>query len=490
MIVCHAFPPSFESAGACPFGPDVARDLGDLLVRDVEAVVALEGQEEVVARDARDRLRLEAQQPADAVVLVNDVVAGPQVGEALERTPHARVGARRPLAEDLCVREEDEVEVAQDEPAARGRDREHEPRLVRQIVALVEHDRLDAAEEPLRPQRLSAMHERDDDPVPGPDVAEQVALRLGEAARRDGRALRLEGVWLAARELGQPDGRAEVELRAELLPHGLDGLLRLPDEVGRGQGRDEIGRNGVRHAVVRQARLDEVDAPLRRREDHRFAQPVQCSLRERRERPERFDLVAEQLDPHGLPAGRREDVHDPATDGELSAFLGLRHPLVAGQGESFRQRLDAGLVPDPEHDRLRPSLLRRDSLRRSERRGAHEAAAREHLERTRPLAHEVRRRLEPAPPAHAARREQADPLLAEVPAGALGRIPRLRVVGEHADERTAASLVESGEEERQQRLRDPRVARAAPRTRAGARPARTSGRAVQAPVCRFGSDGP
>ena len=205
------------------------------------------------------------------MVLVDDVVAGPQVGEALERTADARVRARRPLAEDLRVRQEDEVEVAQDEAAARRRDREHEPRLVRQVVALVEHDRLDPAEEPLRAQRLAAMHERDDDPVPAADVAEQVALRLGQAARRDGRALRLEGVGLAGRELGQPDGRAEVELRAELLAHGLLGLVRLPDEVGRGQRRDEIGRNGVRLAVVRQARLDEVDAPLGGRVDDRLA---------------------------------------------------------------------------------------------------------------------------------------------------------------------------------------------------------------------------
>src|SRR5207237_6874488 len=54
---------------------DVARDLPDLLVRHVEAVVAAEGEEQVVAGDAGDRLRLEAEQLADAVVLVDDVVA-------------------------------------------------------------------------------------------------------------------------------------------------------------------------------------------------------------------------------------------------------------------------------------------------------------------------------------------------------------------------------------------------------------------------------
>ncbi len=112
---------------------------------DVEAVVALEGEEEVVARDAGDRLRLEAEQLADAVILVDDVVAGAEVGEALERPPEADVRARRALAEDLRVREEDEPEVAQDEAAAGRRDGEHEPRLGRELVARLEHGRLDVA---------------------------------------------------------------------------------------------------------------------------------------------------------------------------------------------------------------------------------------------------------------------------------------------------------------------------------------------------------
>ena len=70
---------------------DVAGDLPDLLVRDVEAVVAPEGELEVVARDLRDRSRLEAEELPDAVVLVDDVVAGAQVGERLERATEVRV---------------------------------------------------------------------------------------------------------------------------------------------------------------------------------------------------------------------------------------------------------------------------------------------------------------------------------------------------------------------------------------------------------------
>src|SRR5207249_6142689 len=52
-----------------------------------QPVVAPEAEEEVVARDARDLLRLEAEQLSDAVVLVDDEVAAPQIRERLERAP-------------------------------------------------------------------------------------------------------------------------------------------------------------------------------------------------------------------------------------------------------------------------------------------------------------------------------------------------------------------------------------------------------------------
>src|SRR5205823_2348412 len=109
--------------------PDVARDLAELLVRDVEPVVAAEAEEEVVPRDARDGLRLESEQLADAVVLVDDEVAGAEIGERLDRAAEPRVGPRRPLAEDLRVGQEHEPELAPDEAAPCRRDGEEELRL-------------------------------------------------------------------------------------------------------------------------------------------------------------------------------------------------------------------------------------------------------------------------------------------------------------------------------------------------------------------------
>jgi len=72
-------------------------------VRDIEAIVTLEGEEEVVPGNSGNSFRLEAEKLPDPMVLVDDVVAGPQVREALKRPAEPGVGARRTLAEDLRV---------------------------------------------------------------------------------------------------------------------------------------------------------------------------------------------------------------------------------------------------------------------------------------------------------------------------------------------------------------------------------------------------
>jgi hypothetical protein len=96
-------------------------------VRDVQPVVASEAEEEVVARDAGHFLGLEAEQLPDAVVLVDDEVATAEIRERLERAAADSPFTRWPLAEDLCVRQEDDAQVAPDEAASRGRDRSSSP---------------------------------------------------------------------------------------------------------------------------------------------------------------------------------------------------------------------------------------------------------------------------------------------------------------------------------------------------------------------------
>ena len=57
------------------------------------------------------------------------------------------------------------------------------------------------------------------------------------------------------------------------------------------------------------------------------------ALRERREPPQRLDLVAEQVDPHRAVLGGREHVEQAAADRELPAILDLVDALVAGGDE-------------------------------------------------------------------------------------------------------------------------------------------------------------
>src|SRR5262249_37018882 len=60
---------------------DVAAQFRQLFGGDVDAILAFVFEVEVVAGDAADLTRLEAGEAGDAVVLVDDVVADPKLGE-------------------------------------------------------------------------------------------------------------------------------------------------------------------------------------------------------------------------------------------------------------------------------------------------------------------------------------------------------------------------------------------------------------------------
>jgi hypothetical protein len=176
--------------------PDVAGELADLLVGDEEAIFPAEGEMEVVARDAGHLLRVEPEELPDAVVLVDDVVAEPQLGEARERPTQPRVRTGRALPEDLRVGQERDPQLARDEASAGGYDREADTRLGREGIAQLEQRRVDLAEEPRLALGLAEVRERDDDAVSRADETRELVLRLAEAARCDCRPLRLERVCL------------------------------------------------------------------------------------------------------------------------------------------------------------------------------------------------------------------------------------------------------------------------------------------------------
>ena len=180
---------------------------------------------------------------------------------------------------------------------------------------------------------------------------------------------------------------------------------------------------------------------------------MERALRERRERTHRLDLVAEEVDPERLAARRREDVDDAAAHRELAAVVDALHPLVAREGERLREPLDAGLEARAQLDRLGARLHRRQALGERSRRRADEPAAREHVERARPLAHEVRRRREPRLPGDAAARQQADRVVAEEPGRGLGGVARVRVLRQEDDESALEPFVQRRKQQGQRRLR-------------------------------------
>jgi hypothetical protein len=186
---------------------------------------------------------------------------------------------------------------------------------------------------------------------------------------------------------------------------------------------------------------------------------MERTLRERGEGPDRLDLVAEELDPEGFSPRRGKDVDQTATDRELAAFLDALHPLIAREREAFGEQLDPRLFALLDLDRRRPGFARRQSLGKRGCRGADEPSVREHVERPRTLADEVRRRLEPRAPADATARQQPDAVFAEEPGRGIGRIAGVGILGQNADESAAEPLVCGRQEQREGRFGDTRASR-------------------------------
>ncbi len=299
------------------------------------------------------------------------------------------------------------------------------------------------------------MREGDDDALARADELRELLLGLGKAARRDRRALRLEGERLRLRERVELADAFQVgRLEIILGPHTLD-VVGLVHEIGcTVEHRDEIARYGPDLAFLAVPLLDEVEPSLGGGVDRAGLDRVQGPLGEGREGADRLHLVAEEFDAEGLAAGRREDVDEAAANGELPTVVDPLDALVSGEREILREALDALLGTGLQLERSRPRRRRRHALGDRACGGADDPAAGEHLERAGALPDEVGRRLEPRLPGDAAAREVADDLVAEIPRGRLGRVPCVGVLGQQADERPPEALVKCREHHRQRGLGD------------------------------------
>ena len=122
-----------------------------------------------------DLLRLEPEQLPDAVVLVDDVVAGAQVGERRRARAPRRLSARgAALAEDLvCRAAATRPSSRQTKPAPRRRDREQELRLARAGSSPASSSRASTRLQQVVLVRSASprVRERDDDALAAADEA-------------------------------------------------------------------------------------------------------------------------------------------------------------------------------------------------------------------------------------------------------------------------------------------------------------------------------
>ena len=203
--------------GRIAAGADVAAQLRQLVGGDVDAVLALVLEVEVVAGDAADLARLEAGEAGDAVVLVDDVVADPQVAEgeaAAGGAGGALLGAAAPV-DEAAEGVDGEFQLGADEALAQARLGEGEAGIGREAAA-VEHGDVEAVEVVAGALGLAEAVEGDDGAVAGADELLQLPLRLLDAARRGLGAGGAEGIGVVLAGAGQGEGGALVQRRGDV----------------------------------------------------------------------------------------------------------------------------------------------------------------------------------------------------------------------------------------------------------------------------------
>ena len=185
---------------------------------DTQSILAPESEVEVIARNARDLLGLEAEEPPEAMVLVDDVSPCTEVRERLEGAPEPRVCAWRSLSEHLRVGKDCKTEVSPDESAAcrLTTNRSAGSPVGERLGALV-HLGVDLAKQALC---ASASPRCRNVTTHAPPLAKhpgELVLRLGETACSNRRPLRLEHVGLRPWERLELRGAVQT-LRREPLP--------------------------------------------------------------------------------------------------------------------------------------------------------------------------------------------------------------------------------------------------------------------------------
>ena len=418
-------------------GADVAADLGELVGGSEDLVASPVLQLEVVAGDVRERLRVEAREAGDPVVLVHHQIADPELDRLRDPVPRLGRGGGPAAVDQPRIGDHRQLQLGGDEALAQPGLREVQPGLG---VGLGRQGRgVDAGEVVAGALGLSASLERDHRAVAGANQLLHLRLGLGRRPRGELRPLRAQrqlllGVRAAQRERGaslEVVGDVHVEAPRVVPVHGGRHVLPV---VTQGAGdllllgdRDEgaLGHqvqrsletvNGDQLREVRPLLLvggvgDQVrelavlGAQLRRGGQLDALGVAERALGEGREPAHRLDLVPEQLHPDRPLLGRRVGVEDVAPDRELAALLDLLAPLVARLGQQLGDVRQVHRFAHAQRQAVGAQLGVRDRLRQCDCPGHHDRGGfvREGRDRGHPQPGKVGRRSDVREVARAAR---------------------------------------------------------------------------------------
>ena len=395
-------------------------DPRELLDGNVEELVL--GVAELERLDVSLAGQLEPLEPlvlADAVVHVDEVVAGLDPGQVLDadsgRVAPAAADAAAAV-EDLVVGVDGEGRVGHAEPALERADRE--PRLTQDVFreellqplelpqVIAEDDGLDARREVV-PEDLRQSPHRSQD---------RLGLARGEADRR------VVAVHVERREIESTIGlereRERIRREPQSLGRRYDPLLArlgvaaenlLPCLSGGGReprglvahdervGMEPLGQRRQTCRIIRLIRRHlvrplpfvaraEIARPLARRQDLDPPERRERALRPQIEGANRLHPVADQLDPHGVLVAIPEHVDDAAPDRERAHLRDHRLALEPHADESARKvvEVDAVAGRHPQEPvlerRRRQDLLERRARSRDADPDAPLEKAREELE--------------------------------------------------------------------------------------------------------------
>ena len=141
-----------------------------------------------------------------------------------------------------------------------------------------------------------------------------------------------------------------IEPLAKLRRLPLDGSRLMPGDDGIGDKIEQSARAplGTDRIELPAGRQEALARPSRRellhRQDAHSVEPLDRLLRDGIERADRLDLVAEEMNPHGMLGLRDEHVQDPAPHRELPDHLDRVPPPVAAGLEALLENLEQHLV--------------------------------------------------------------------------------------------------------------------------------------------------